>query len=150
MRSCRTTLKPLFRWLAAITVAVFIGAEAMCFVHCHLGGGHGGSGEASCHGHETAAAESGHDEESPSSPKPSPTSSCATLQNLLSNSVALTLVVPDFPLRYTQAPSVLGLNDIVTEPNASISRAARPREWVFTPEVYLGPAIHSLAPPAFS
>jgi hypothetical protein len=29
-------------------------------------------------------------------------------------------------------------------------RQAKPRDWVFTPEVCLGPAFHSLAPPAFA
>lgn len=33
-------------------------------------------------------------------------------------------------------------------PSTQILRQARRREWVFTPKVCLGPALHSLAPPA--
>jgi hypothetical protein len=145
MRSSQTAMNPLFRSLAILTLAVFVAAEVMCFVHCHFGGGHGNAAEASCHG--ATSSEPGHDEDGPI---PSATASCFTLQNLLTTSGALTLVVPEFPSLYTVAPVALALDTTATELTASVSRPAWPRNWVFTPEVYLGPALHSLAPPLLS
>jgi len=148
MRSCPTALKPLFRHLAAVTLVVFVVAQVLCFIHCHSGGGHGSDAEKpSCHG---TAAQSHHDEDGSSSPKPLPTGSCSTLKNLFASNGTLTLVVPDSPSLYVLNPFALALDTTAIEPSASISRHAGPREWSLTPEVYLGPAIHSLAPPLLS
>jgi hypothetical protein len=145
MRSCQTTLSPLFRSLAVLTLAVFVAAELMCFVHCHFGGGHADSAEPSCH--QTVAAEGDHSEDGPSSPARSSMTSCFTLQNLLTSS-GLTLIVPEFPALYTLTPAAL--DAIAVELTASISRPARHCDWVFTPEVCTGPANRTLAPPFLS
>ena len=148
MRSCQTILKPLLRSLGALTLAVFVVAEVMCFIHCHFGGGHGDGEKPSCH--STATAESNHHEDDSPSPKPTPMGSCATLQNLLASNGALTLAVPEFAPLYSLTSFALALDATAIEPTALISRQPRPREWALTPEVYLGPAIHSLAPPVLS
>jgi len=148
MRSSPTALKPLFRHLAAVTLVVFVVAQVLCFVHCHSGGGHGGDAEKpSCHG---TAAQSHHDEDGSSPTKPLPMGSCATLQNLFASNGALTLAVPEFAPLYSLTSFALALDATAIEPTALISRQPRPREWALTPEVYLGPAIHSLAPPLLS
>jgi hypothetical protein len=147
MRSGLTTQKPLLRSLAAMTLAVFVVAEAMCFVHCHFGGGHGDAEKPSCH--QAASARADHDQDAPTAPSSSKTS-CATLQNLLASNGVLTLLVPEFPPLYTLGPLVLSLDATIADPTASISRSTRHRDWVLTPEVCLGPALHSLAPPLLS
>ena len=38
---------------------------------------------------------------------------------------------------------------VFAAPPSETLRRAKPRDWVFTPEVCLGPAFHSLAPPVF-
>ena len=149
MRSCQTTLKPLLRSLGALTLAVFVVAQWMCFVHCHSGDGHGDANAEKPSCHSTAATQSHHDKDG-SSPKPSPMGSCATLQNLLASNGALTLAVPEFAPLYSLTSFALALDATAIEPTALISRQPRPREWALTPEVYLGPAIHSLAPPLLS
>ncbi|MCI0536828.1 MAG: hypothetical protein L0Z50_16545 [Verrucomicrobiales bacterium] len=131
-----------------MTLVAFVAAEAMCFVHCHFGGGHADAEQPSCH--STASTRSNHDENGPASPAPSAMISCFTLKNLLTSGGALTLVAPDQPIFYILGPVALALDATATEPTASISRAARSRDWVFTPEVSLGPALHSLAPPLLS
>jgi hypothetical protein len=143
MRSCQATLKPLFRSLAVLTLAVFVAAEVMCFLHCHLGGGHGDAGEPSCH--STASTHAGHDEDS--SRPPTPSTSCVTLQNLLTSTSTVVLIVPEFSELYTLPPLALALDAMATEPTAPVSRQAWRWDWVFTPEVSLGPAFRSLAPP---
>jgi hypothetical protein len=38
---------------------------------------------------------------------------------------------------------------VLTAPPSTALCQVKPRDWVFTPEVCLGPAFHSLAPPVF-
>jgi hypothetical protein len=66
---------------------------------------------------------------------------------LTGNAAVLLVVTPEFSLLYTLAPTALTLDATAIEPAVSFSRDARWRERVFTPEVYLGPAFRSLAPP---
>lgn len=148
MRSKQITQNWVFRSFAALTLAVFVAAEAMCFAHCHMGGGHDEESGTSCHG--SGSAQAGHDEDAPPSSEHSSMTACSTLQNLLNGNGALTLIVPDFHALYTLAPLALALDSTAIQPEARISRAARPRDWVFTPEVCLGPAFRSLAPPVSS
>ena len=49
---------------------------------------------------------------------------------------------------YLLSPVVLALDATEVQPKASFSRQVRTRDWVFTPEVCLGPAFRSLAPPS--
>jgi hypothetical protein len=39
---------------------------------------------------------------------------------------------------------------VFAAPQSETLRQAKPRDWVFTPEVCLGPAFHSLAPPGLA
>jgi hypothetical protein len=140
----RTTLSPFLRSLAVLALIVFVAAQTMCFIHCHFGGGHGNSdAEPSCHG--SAQAQSHHDGHN--APAPAPTTSCATLKTMLAGGEAPTLGAPQLHTLYLLAPMALALDATEVRPKTSFSRQARTRDWVFTPEVCLGPAIHSLAPP---
>jgi hypothetical protein len=147
MRSGQTMKSPLFRFLSAGTLIIFIAAEVMCFVHCHFGGGRSDSPEPTCH--HAAAEQSNHDEDAPTQ-SPSGMSPCSTLQNLFASNSTLTLSVPDFPALYVLAPLAPSLDTTAIEASAPNSRPAQMRKWAVTPEVYLGPAIHSLAPPLLS
>ena len=149
----QTMLSPLLRSVGALGLVVYIAAQTLCFMHCNFGGGHGDSAPPSCHGaggtkkcHDAC-----HDEgNSPSPPDGSPTATCFTLMNMLTVGDAPMVVVPEFFVLYFLTPSALALEATATAQEASFSRQANHRNWVLTPEVSLGPALHSLAPPFLS
>ena len=146
MRSRPTTLSPLFRSLAALALMVFAAAQALCFVHCNFGGGHGDKAQPSCHGSPQTTAS--HDGPTPSTP--SPTTTCSTLKTMLAGGDAPTVIAPQFHTLYLLAPIALALDATETQLDASFSRQAWRGDWVFTPLVCLGPAFRSLAPPFLS
>jgi hypothetical protein len=137
----------LHRSLAALALVVFVVAQAMCFVHCHFGGGHGERTQPSCHGSpQHAASHDGDDDSAPSAP--SPAAACSTLKTMLAGGDAPTLTAFQTHTLYLLSPVVLALDATETQPQAAFSRQAHSREWTFTPEVCLGPAFRSLAPPS--
>jgi hypothetical protein len=74
---------------------------------------------------------------------------CSTIQALV---VTPTLIVIARPV--TTPALIISLlwaarEHEFTAPATEAMRQARPRDWVFTPELCLGPALHSLAPPGF-
>ena len=85
----------------------------------------------------------------PLAPEPAPTTSCSTLKTMLAGGEAPTLVAPQLQTLYLLAPMALALDATEVQPKALFSRQARTCDWVFTPEVCLGPAFRSLAPPFF-
>lgn len=137
-------LSPALRFSAAVALVAFLAAQTLCFIHCNFGS-QGDSGPLSCHG--AVPAKVCHKESDPSSPVPPRTTTCFTLQNLVTSGDAPTLVVPEFSVLYQATPLALALDATATEPDASFSRRVNHRDWVFTPEVSLGPAFRSLAPP---
>ena len=149
MRSRQTSFSPLLRSFAAGALFVWLTAQVLCFAHCNFGVGHGSSEQPSCHA--SAPSQGHHDDGDSSSPahhESSDSAACSTLKSALVGSGATALVQPDFHLLYTLAP--LTLHATVMEPTASFFRQAKVRDRVFTPEVCLGPAFRSLAPPALS
>ena len=143
MRLRQTNLSPLFRFSAALALVVFVVAQAMCFVHCNFGVGHGDKAMPSCH--SSPQPTGGHDDSTPSAP--SSTATCTTLKTMLAGGDSPTLVAPQLHTLYLLAPILLALDATETQPEASFSRQAKTRDWVFTPLVCLGPALRSLAPP---
>ena len=142
MASRRTTLNPLLRLLAAGTLLCWLGALALCSTECFEGDSdhHAGQKEiASSHSdaHPTPDSEnhSGHDD-----------SVCDSLKTLVPTAHTDLLPKPDFGfcfLNFAAVPQAL----TVAECEAPVSRQPPDREFVFTPEVFLGPAFRSLAPP---
>jgi hypothetical protein len=64
---------------------------------------------------------------------------------------------PAFVITKTVSQPVLNLSllcaarqHVFAAPPSETLRRAKPRDWVFTPEVCLGPAFHSLAPPCLA
>jgi hypothetical protein len=143
------SLSPVVRVRAALALVVFMAAQTLCFVHCNFGGGHGNSAPLSCHG---AGAKAGHDEEDGSSSPsvPSPTTSCITLKTLLLGGDAPTLAAPAIHVLYSLTSFALAPDMTAPEPKVSFFGLANLRAWVFTPEVCLGPAHRSHAPPCLS
>lgn len=146
MVSHRTKLRPLLRWMAALTLLGWTGAQAVCQVHCSFSGCHDESREASCHAEQSSGSHHG-DAESPGHQDNSATASCDTLKSAISGHTPSPLVAPDFSLLYTFAPAALALDRTAVEPAASFSRQTDRRDWMLAPAVYLGPAFRSLAPP---
>jgi hypothetical protein len=72
---------------------------------------------------------------------------CIALHSICPVSTDSVLAKPDFglacPLNFVSTAQFAAL----TPPEALVSRQPPDREWVFTPEVSLGPAFRSLAPP---
>jgi hypothetical protein len=146
MRLRQTTLSPLLRSLAALALVVFVVAQAMCFVHCHFGGGHGDKAQPSCHSSpQHAASHDGDDDSTPSAP--TRTTACSTLKTMLAGGDAPTLAAFQAHTIYLLPSIVAALDAPETQPQAVFGRQTHWREWTFTPEVCLGPAFRSLAPP---
>lgn len=150
MISRQTQLRPLLRCFAAATLLLWIVAQACCFAHCTFGVSLGGSGKSSCH--DSALTKDQPDEGGGSCcPKNRDRSTgviCATMMKAaLAGSGSVELVQPDVHLLYALAPFVLALNVTVNEPTTVFFRQATPSDWVFTPELSLGPAHRSHAPP---
>ena len=147
----RSTFSPLLRSFAAGALLVWVAAQVFCFAHCNFGVGHGGSEQPSCHA--SAPSQAHHEDGDSSGPAhhdSSASAACSTLKSALMGSGSAALVQPDFHLLYALAPLALTLNVTAAEPTAAIFRQAKARDWVFTPEVCLGPAHRSHAPPFLS
>ena len=142
MASRRTTLNPLLRWLAAATLVCWLGALALCSAECF-------EGDSDHHAGEKEIASSHSDNDStPDSDNHShhDDSACASLKTLVPTAHNDLLPKPDFGfcvLSFISLPQALD----VAYSEAPISRQPPDREFVFTPELCLGPAFRSLAPP---
>lgn len=146
MRLCQKTLSPLLRFLAGLALLVFVAAQTLCFVHCNFGTGSESGTLPGCHGSpQHAAAQGGHDGSEPSAP--SPTLGCSTLKTMLTGSDTPTLPVFQAHTLYLLSPLAFALDEAEIQPQAAFALQVRSPERVFTPEVCLGPAFRSLAPP---
>ena len=150
MHSRQTKLRPLLRSFAAVALVVWLAAQALCMAHCNFGACHGKSERASCH--DATPSQSHHDEDfpAPAQGESSATATCLTLKSALVSGSGPTPVPPALHLLYTLASSALTLDVSAAQLEASFSRQAWRRDWVFTPEVCLGPAHRSHAPPSLS
>ena len=143
-----TSLSPLLRSLAAVTLVVWLAAQMLCTAHCNFGLCHGEAEHAACH--DSAQPQAHHDHEdspAPAHDDSSTTAACLTLESALVGDSVPAMIPPELHLLYSLAPVVLALNATATEPAAPSLRRARRDNWVLTPEVSLGPAHRSHAPP---
>lgn len=147
-------LSPALRLWAALSVLVWIAALAQCAMEPLIGNFHSGANHHTAstahdhHGDEAAPAhqETGHSHDS--DPNGDHGDSCCTsLKAALSNTASFQLTHPDLGQLF--ALNSLWLTQALTPVESEISppRQAKNREWVFTPEVCLGPAFRSHAPP---
>jgi len=146
MRLCETRLNPLFRSVAAATLCIWLAAQALCAAHCDFGVCQGDEEHPACHGPEPAQShhEDG-DSPAPAQNDSSTTAICLTLKDALVSGSGPVPVPAELHVLYTVPP--LALDVTATEPASLHSRQAKSCDWVFTPEVCLGPALRSHAPP---
>ena len=144
MISSRTRLSPLLRSLAAVMLLVWVTAFMACSTKCFCA-------DSDSEHAEQASATNNH---SPGSDKDCDhedcdhdDSFCTSLHSLTPVSTTTVLDKPDFGLAFTL--DFLSTAQLVTaaQTETSVSRQQPDRQFVFTPEVSLGAASRSLAPP---
>ena len=138
MTSSRTKLSPLLRSLAAVMLLVWVAAVTACSTKCLCADSEANHMEqASAHGQShDSDKDCDHDN-----------SFCDSLHSLAPMSVSVVLDKPDFGLAFTLDFLTTTQLVAITPLETSVSRQPPSREWVFTPEVSLGAAFRSLAPP---
>lgn len=154
MRFGQRQMSRVFRLMAAIALVGWLGATTFCTL--------AGSGfliAQSVGSTKVACAEAGKcakhcDKESPSSPSkpacPPGNNICSVIKTALLGGPAAELIPPTVSVLYTLPLVALALGSQLDQPTTSVFRQARLRDWVFTPEVYLGPAFRSHAPPSLA
>jgi hypothetical protein len=143
----QTQFSPVLRSFAAATLLVWLSAQVFCAEICFSGSNASDAESSHCH---AEAADSHHrdgDSSEPSHPCPCGSVSCLTLKQALLTSKAPAAFHPALVPLYTLSALVLPLETADARIHATF-RQTKPRDWVFTPEVCLGPAFHSLAPPS--
>ena len=134
------------RLVAAATMLVWVGAITLCQIQCCSG-----DERRSASDHADAAACCHHNQERSNAPGDQEGCTfCLSLKSLLHNACGLSISKPPLQPLYELAFAPAPVRDTATSLIAEHFRQAKPRDWVFTPEVCLGPAFHSLAPPVFS
>jgi len=138
----------LLRSFAAVTLLVWVAALVFCAELCSSSGSAADSESTHCHA-EAADAHHGHDDSSssPSHHGPCGSASCLTLKQALIITKAASDFRPPLLLIYNLSAFEVTFDAVEAATQHSF-RQARPRDWVFTPEVCLGPAFRSLAPPS--
>ena len=121
-------------WLAAVA---FCSAEPL-FDHHH--------DSAAAHTDEHHDADSSNGSESHHS-GPHDDAFCVSLKSIDHSAAVAQLPKPDVSANLDLAFLWIDQQILLEQPIAAITRQATPRDWVFTPEVCLGPAFRSLAPP---
>ena len=140
------------RLTAGAALVAWILASVFCSAECFKPAAHCDPADypqakASHHG---SAPHHAHDADTehhpPAKPESCDNSFCDSLKSTAQNSAHVLPIKPVLPLAYFLA--CLPLRDLAAYPQGSSHfREAPGRKWVFTPEVSLGPAFRSLAPP---
>jgi hypothetical protein len=144
----RTEMSPAMRVMAAVVLLCWSTALAICWHHCATGACSGSvktatESQPSCHSH---ADDSDTDDSKPNEMG----GSCFAKKPFSGGKEASSVATPSVHLAYL---SVAFQSVPLEIPDCSGSvpfRQSRARDWVFTPEVCLGPAFRSLAPPVLS
>ena len=145
-------LKPALRGCAVLVLLLWVAAVTFCSLESLVNHSEPGSG-----GHAHAVAHHDHDRTSadgvPGHPHDSDPSDdqqdacCTTLKAVPQLASSTAVAKPDFgksvSLSFLWAVQAFTF----VQPEPASLRQASPPEWVFTPEVCLGPAFRSLAPP---
>jgi len=137
----RHRLKPMLRVVAAMSLMFWLAAFTFCSTEClHADADH----------MEQATAADHHDSHDSSKEEQHDDSFCISLHSFAPSSAVSELAKPDFRLVLTLNLLLPTPQFSIVEPKLSISRQPPDREWPFTPEVCLGPAFRSLAPPSLA
>lgn len=144
MKSSSNKLNPFLRFAATGMLLVWIAAVTACSTECLGEDSH----SESAHLKQSAATSSqSHDSDKHDSHDDS---FCNSLHSICPTSPCSVLAKPDFGLAFTlDFISTAQLVELA-QPETSVSRQPPDCNRVFTPEVCLGPAFHSLAPPVLA
>ncbi len=145
----QTKFRPLVRVTAVATLFAWLGALALCQTECCSGDEHH-SASADHHHADAAPHSHSHDHDQGNAPGSQKESSfCLSLKSFFHNSsgfsISKPILQPLYELTFALTPSA----DTAASSILLRFRQAKPADWVFTPEVCLGPAFRSLAPPSF-
>ena len=137
------------RLCALVSLLVWVAASGFCSVESLFGHAEHHAHGAAQHEHDAAPASADSDHHSHDSDKNGGDehSCCASLAAAVPSAEQTVLSKPDFGKLLSF--NFLWLAQALTfvQPEAPILRQPPDREWVFTPEVCLGPAFRSHAPP---
>ena len=145
-----------WRWCAAVTLLTWMAAQTLCVEHCSQDICNGDFNEASPH--DLATVEShhhdgdSHDAENSSAPSHHHSeegSFCLSLKTVLLSGNVDAVVSPNAPLLYL-IPSLMTSDARGICRTTSVIRQFKRPIWVSAPQVCLGPAFRSLAPPVLS
>ncbi|MEO5802365.1 MAG: hypothetical protein ABIR24_02460 [Verrucomicrobiota bacterium] len=139
----KTNLPIATRLCASLSLVVWLAAFLFCSNTCCIGEshcetGHEQHGEASHHDHDRSSDSDSHSDHKDSF--------CNSLKSIVHTASNQTLSKPDFSFVTLDFVSPSHLVTVARR-EASVFRQGSRRDWVSTPEVYLGPAFRSLAPP---
>jgi hypothetical protein len=142
-------LRPFLRYFAALMVLFWVGTMAACHIHCASGDcrrSASSPSSPSCHGPKTSenghADSDGHDNSQESNCCPSIKTAFPIEKHVVSTALPSNLLYTSDVVPAITCPAA--------EPSVGPLRQTECRDWVFTPEVCLGPAFRSLAPPRFA
>ena len=144
MHSQQTFGRPLPRSLAAAVLMVWLLAQGLCFAHCQFGVRAMGAEKATVHSSKSASGGSC----CPKSKKSTASNVCLTLKSALVDHAATEVIAPTQPVLYALTSFFDELKSEATEASQVFSRQIQSHDSRPTPEVRLGPAFRSLAPPA--
>lgn len=146
MSSRQTKLRPLVRWCGVVTLLAWLGAQTLCQAHCLFGACSGETDGTSFHA--MTASDSHHGDEPASNHKEhGDDASCPTLKSALCGNTTPSLIAHEFSLIYTLTPTAFTFDATTIKLAASFWRQIDRQNSILTPEVCLGSALHSLAPP---
>ena len=131
-------LKPMLRICAAVSLVVWLMAIGFCFTECQGENYHSELAHL-----EQAAATSSHSHDSDKHDD----SFCNSLHSICPVSPSVAFEKPDFGLALTLDFISTAQLALVAQSDTFVSRQPPDSHRVFTPEVYLGAAFRSLAPP---
>lgn len=139
----RREVSTWMRLVAGLVLMAFVSASALCFAHCNTGFTWGKK-HASCHGHAKGSSRDPGQNGSRSS------MACILFKAVALGSGAANISSPDLHLIafIHSALPVLPVDPPLENPSGT--RHGKAPEFIFTPEVYLGPALRSLAPPSLA
>ena len=151
IRSQQRRLKPVLRICAALMLLVWVAASGFCSAEplfAHAKPGEHDSDKTAHHQDEAvpSSTDSSHSHDSDKHDD-GEHSCCASLTAAAPSANPTVLTKPDFGKLLSF--NLLWLAQVLTsvQPEAPISRQPPDSQWVFTPEVRLGPAFRSHAPP---
>jgi hypothetical protein len=145
----QTKLSPVLRSLAATTLFVWVGALLLCQSECCSGTDDETTNEPAHHHPGLTAHSRGHHDHTPAQQHHDENAFCLSVKSLLYSDTGVSHFKPVFQSLYA-LPSEPGSLQTETRAVTPAFRQAKPADFVFTPEVCLGPAFRSLAPPVGS